>query len=235
MSTKNDHSDNLMSIRLISARNQKKIKQGDAAIFLEISVSSLNRYEKGHRNAPADILARMAKLYDVSLNWLLTGEGNMIYENELSGNITEKKRDQPLQKRRTTRQIPVISFIQAGGFIDTYDPFPPGFAEEYLTFDEPCGPNTFALVVEGESMMPEFPPGMKIIIDPSLQVENGDLVIVKNGDNQVTFKKLSMDGLQVLLVPLNKQFPTRDMTGQDFKIIGVVIGRYESIRWSRRR
>ncbi len=66
-------------------------------------------------------------------------------------------------------------------------------------------------------MLPDFPPGIKIIVDPSLQVENGDFVVVKNWDDQVTFKKLSMDGSQVLLVPLNKQYPTRDITGQDFE------------------
>lgn len=136
----------------------------------------------------------------------------------------------------SARKIPVISWVQAGEWSEVVDLYQPGFADEWIFFDERCGPNTFALVVDGESMSPDFTPGMRIIVDPSLQVENGDLVIVKNGSNEATFKKIVFERERVFLYPLNEKFlPPREITGKEFHVIGVVVGRYESLRWSRRR
>ena len=45
------------------------------------------------------------------------------------------------------------------------------------------GPNTFALTVKGESMLPDFKDGLIIFIDPSQMPENGQYCVAKLEDS----------------------------------------------------
>ena len=52
-------------------RKEKKMKQGEAAEILGLSVSSYCRYERGEREPDAAVLWRMADLYEVSVDYLI--------------------------------------------------------------------------------------------------------------------------------------------------------------------
>ncbi len=120
------------------------------------------------------------------------------------------------------RKVPLISWVKAGEWQEAVDLFQPGYADEWVDADEKTGPNTFALIVDGNSMEPKFADGDTIIVDPSVNPINGSYVIAKNGD-KATFKKLVLDGSSVFLEPLNNKYPLKDMTGIEFRIIGVVV------------
>lgn len=62
---------NLLSLRLIYLRKQKGYTQSDVAEILNISRSSLSRYEKGTRIPNIEILMQLSLLYDVSCDYLL--------------------------------------------------------------------------------------------------------------------------------------------------------------------
>lgn len=79
--------------RLKQARNDKGIKQIDAAKKLGISNGTLSGYERNYRDPDTDILNEMASLYEVSVDWLL-GKTNNPKENK--GNDNEV--DPELQK-----------------------------------------------------------------------------------------------------------------------------------------
>lgn len=66
--------------RLKQARNDKGIKQIDAAKKLGISNGTLSGYERNYRDPDTDILNEMASLYEVSVDWLL-GKTNNPKEN----------------------------------------------------------------------------------------------------------------------------------------------------------
>jgi SOS-response transcriptional repressor LexA len=128
------------------------------------------------------------------------------------------------QPRNALRRIPVISWVRAGGFVDPQAQTTPGHADEWVETSATSCPNAFALLVAGDSMEPEFRAGDIITVDPDRTPVNGSYVIAKDG-SEATFKQLIYDGSKVFLKPLNPRYPITDMTGIEFKIVGVVAER----------
>lgn len=125
-------------------------------------------------------------------------------------------------------EVPLISWVQAGDWVGVVDNYAPGVGEELIPTTIPVKRHTYALRVKGDSMTnpngwPSFPEGMIIIVEPEFDHEPGDFVIVKNGDNEATFKQLVKDGTDWLLKPLNPRYPIKLMPA-DATICGVVRG-----------
>lgn len=126
-----------------------------------------------------------------------------------------------------TSKVPVISWVTAGNFCDTEDPYPLGSAEEWLLCPVPHSSRTYALRVRGISMEPDFKNDDYIFIDPSIEPKNRSFVIVRlddNPENQTTFKQLIIEDGRRFLKPLNPDWPDQmiEINGQA-TICGVVI------------
>ncbi|MFO7761537.1 MAG: LexA family protein [Thermodesulfobacteriota bacterium] len=119
-------------------------------------------------------------------------------------------------------RVPLISWVQAGEWSEAVDEFHSWYAEEWVYSAKNVSPNAFALRIVGDLMEPEFREGEAIIVDPGLEAVSGKYVIAKNGDQEVTFKQLFIDGSDVYLSPLNDRYPVKNITGQNIRIIGVV-------------
>lgn len=136
-----------------------------------------------------------------------------------------------------TRRIPLISNVQAGLMTEAILPFPPGGAFEYLLTDLDLSDHAFALEIDGLSMAPEYLPGDRIIVEPTIAPRPGDCVVAKNGKEEATFKKyrlrgVNAEGVEVFeLVPLNPDFPTINSEHEPIRIIGVMV---EHRRYRRR-
>jgi SOS-response transcriptional repressor LexA len=132
--------------------------------------------------------------------------------------------------------IPVISYIQAGRLKEISDPYPPGagFAVEYTGDD--VSRWTFALEIEGESMLPDFKEGDRVIIDPELAPNPGDFVVAKNSNEEATFKRYKLRGRDQSgndvfdLEPLNPVYPTLRSDIEHLEIIGVMVERRQRFR-----
>ncbi|WP_244124882.1 helix-turn-helix domain-containing protein [Burkholderia gladioli] len=128
-----------------------------------------------------------------------------------------------------SRRVPLISYVQAGKMIEAVDPFPPGAAFDYLLTDLDLSENSFALEIDGQSMTPDFNPGDRVIVDPSLTPRPGDFVVAKNGRDEATFKRyrvrgVDSEGREVFeLVPLNPDYPTISSDTQPVKIVAVMV------------
>lgn len=126
---------------------------------------------------------------------------------------------QPLHPVKTNL-VPLISWVQAGGFAECVDNYHPNDGgEAMIETTVPVRQHTYALRVVGDSMEPEFMAGDVIVVEPELQPENGYYVIAKNGD-KATFKQLIMDGGDWYLRPLNDRYPLKPLG--DGHVIGVV-------------
>lgn len=136
------------------------------------------------------------------------------------------------------RKIPLISSIQAGDFKEVVDSFEPGGGSEYLLTDLDLSNYAFALEIEGNSMLPEFNEGDRVIIDPDVRPLPGDFVAAKNGSNEATFKKyrprgIGANGQEVFeLVPLNEDYPSIRSEVTPVVIIGTMV---EHRKYRRRR
>jgi SOS-response transcriptional repressor LexA len=127
------------------------------------------------------------------------------------------------------REIPVISYAQAKKMREGVDPFAIEGGAETITTDLDLSSSAFGMVIKGESMLPEFREGDKVIIDPSMAPQPGDFVVAENGEEEATFKKYRPRGtgdrgeMVFELVPLNDDFPTLHSERDHLRVIGVMV------------
>jgi SOS-response transcriptional repressor LexA len=210
----------------------------DLANFLGVAPSTISTWiARGRVNE--DKIFRLCK--GVRYEWLLTGEGPMLepgygagsgnlqpLSGESSASTGQQENTEPSNvspappEHHKPNMVPLISWVQAGGWEYAADPFQPGDADRWLDTTATKSKNAFALTVHGDSMEPEFTEGDIIIVDPEREPVSGSYIIAKNGA-EATFKQFVMDGQSVLLKPLNGRYPIRDMTGIEFRVVGVVV------------
>lgn len=123
--------------------------------------------------------------------------------------------------------VPLISWVAAGEWNEAIDNLHPGDAEEWRETTAKVSNKAFALRVEGDSMhnpngSPSIPEGSIIIVDPEMEATSGKIVVAKlNDTNQVTLKKLIIDGPHTYLKPLNPEHSVIKVNG-NCTIVGVV-------------
>lgn len=92
----------------------------------------------------------------------------------------------------------------------------------------------FALRVEDDSMAPEFFPGCVIIVDPTGRATDGAFVLAEHEGGYV-FRRLSIDGAEIELEPLNADYPViRPPTGLA-AVRGVIVQRAGTRRRHHKR
>lgn len=215
--------------------------QSAVARKMNLSPQRLNNWEARGMSKNGMLIAEQT--VGCSALWLETGVGNMRASTSLSplSNTQEasNKAEFDVNIKHAAfgmRPIPVISYIQAGRLSEISDPYAPGdgFATEIC--DDDLGPASFALEIEGESMLPDFRPGDRIVIDPNVVPNPGDFVVAKNGKQEATFKKYRPRGAndrgqQVFeLVPLNEDYPTLRSDIETLHIIGTMVEHRKKFR-----
>ncbi|ESQ78805.1 helix-turn-helix transcriptional regulator [Asticcacaulis sp. YBE204] len=115
------------------------------------------------------------------------------------------------ENRRIQTGVPLIGFAQAGNdglFDDAGFPVGQGWDEIAL----PAGESgLYALEISGDSMLPLYRDGDRIIVDPHTQnLRRGDRVVVRTTDDEVMAKELvRQTALQVELRSINPSFANR--------------------------
>jgi len=205
--------------RLYQAAKDLKGVSGQTALarLLNSTPQTLHNWEQRGISKQGLLLAQ--KVVGCSASWLETGAGAMAMNtirNVVSSAVGEK-------------HIPLISYVQAGAWTSIVDNFQPGDADEFLLTDQELSDSAFALQIKGDSMLPEFKEGDRVIIDPLVQPNPGDFVVAKNGDDEATFKKYRPRGVNengtVLfeLVPLNEDYPSLHSGVTPIVIVGTMV------------
>jgi len=82
--------------RLAKARKSSKLTQAQVAEKLDISFQAVSSWERGESTPEIDKLADIAKLYEISLDWLLTGkmDGSVLaaFQDSLSDRMFDENR-----------------------------------------------------------------------------------------------------------------------------------------------
>lgn len=114
--------------------------------------------------------------------------------------------------------VPVIAFNRAGEWREALKNHHPDDGD--IMIKKTTGTDLFAVSVPDDSMETEFMADEFIVIDPHMEAEDKNFVLVKIG-TQITFRQLWNDAGEWLLRPLNtKHFQTKPLG--DNHIIGVV-------------
>ena len=121
--------------------------------------------------------------------------------------------------------VPLLGFAQAGagGFFDDAG-FPAGAGWEEVAFPASADDNVFALQVTGDSMMPLYRDGDRLIVARDANCRKGDRVVVKTTDGEVMAKILMKKTARVVeLASLNPAHPGRSFGPRDIEWIARII------------
>jgi len=95
------------------------------------------------------------------------------------------------EMRPPGKSVPLISFAEAGagGRFDD-NGFPSGEGWDAIPFPAVDDTHAYALEIAGDSLLPMYRDGTRIIVSPAAPIRRGDRVIVKTGSGEVMVKEL---------------------------------------------
>ncbi|MCL5421113.1 MAG: XRE family transcriptional regulator [Nitrospirae bacterium] len=192
-------------------REDKGLSARELAKTAGITGEHIRYIESGQRKTPSfDVVMKILKALHVDLQEFLQETGYLPVNVEPAA----------LKKMR---QIPIISWVMAGKWELVSDNFQAGDAEDWTESDVK-GKNVFALRIKGDSMEPEFREGDVVIVNPHVEAKPGDYVIVKNDEDEATFKQLKKFGDTLVLHPLNSKYEDIELKkGVKYRIVGKVV------------
>ena len=137
------------------------------------------------------------------------------------------KADASRDNRPTARSSPVprLGFAQAGagGFFDDAG-FPAGQGWDLIEVPSGAREGTYALQVQGDSMLPLYRDGDRLIVDPAATVRRGDRVVVKTATGEVMAKVLERQGPRGMeLASLNPEHPARALATAEIVWVARII------------
>jgi phage repressor protein C with HTH and peptisase S24 domain len=116
------------------------------------------------------------------------------------------------QGRVRSRMVPLIGMAQAGasGYFDDAG-FPAGSGWENIAFPEIGDAHCYALEIAGDSMLPVYRDGDRVLVSPSASLRRGDRVVVKTHAGEVMAKQLGrMTAQRIELKSFNLDFEDRN-------------------------
>ena len=207
--------------------NLKKLRKAYGWTLRELSersgiaISTLGNFENGCTGISVPALLKLAHLFQISLDQLLFGSG----EDGLDLNV------------RKPSLVPVISWARAGSARDYSDLS--SQLDEVLPSECP-DENAFALILDGNSMEPEFHAGDRVVFSPNTEPRNGDYVVARFRENAdpvyslgVVFKKykrVGKYGEKVLLQSLNPIYSDIIKPADEFLFIYPAVSQMRYLR-----
>lgn len=107
------------------------------------------------------------------------------------------------------RRVPVVGFVAGADVLSdrafNYSDLANQIEEDIET--ESKDPNALGLIVEGDSMDPEFQAGDRVIVAPNAEPRNKDIVVARTGEGAAMLKRLFRSGLEGKTIRLESTNP----------------------------
>lgn len=187
------------------------VRNIDVSRATGIPPSTFSDWKKGKSSPKTDKLQKIADYFNVSLDYLASGEP------------TSVSSDNKKHSNCAARRIPVLGRVAAGIPIDAitdivdWEEIPEEMAGEY-----------FALQIKGDSMEPKISDGDVVIVRQQNDAESGDTVIVTVNGDDATCKRLKKYSEGIALVSNNPTyepmiFSRDDIESKPIRILGRVV------------
>jgi phage repressor protein C with HTH and peptisase S24 domain len=124
-----------------------------------------------------------------------------------------------------TRMVPLIGMAQAGtsGYFDDAG-FPAGSGWEDIAFPEIADAHCYALEITGDSMLPVYRDGDRVLVSPQGSLRRGDRVVVKTHAGEVMAKQLGrMTAQRIELKSFNPAFEDRNFALSEIAFVHRII------------
>lgn len=154
------------------------------AARLFCSRNYLAQIETGAKQ-PSDKLINFAEALAAQMLPQKTNPPGVLAEDPAPYGVPPPRSDGRIVSPPKLRLIPVVSWAHAGEAGD-YDEIPEH--EQDQIFYEGSDARAKCVIVEGDSMSPEWRPGDRVIIEPAKPVLNGSAVVVKLANNGVLIR-----------------------------------------------
>lgn len=179
--------------RIRSLRKSNKLTLEELANQLNSRNSSsgftkgrLSKWENDREEPKLSSLNQVARFFNVDIDYFFN-ESQPSNASSLPKNIA---------------RIPVIGTIACGDPIDADENI-----VDYINVPEPIPRDAFALVCEGSSMEPSIVDGDKVVIEPTPDVEDGQVAAVLVDDQtKATLKRIKHIGNSIWLMPDNRDY-----------------------------
>jgi len=185
-------------------REKRGLSVNELARRAGVDRGNMSKLETGNAGASLETLARIAATLKVSLASLLDEGGNV---QELTGGL---------------RKIPIIPWSQIPAFAEKKHPRGSSMPVVVL-HNVQASPETYALMLEDDSMEPDFSAGDILIVDPERKPRPGSYVIACVGPQAFfrQYRDLGENGCELL--PLNQLYPILRSGRLPIKVVGTVI------------
>lgn len=180
--------------RVKELRKLNNISQQKLASMLNVHQTAISQWETGRTSPDIQTANTMAKLFNVTLDYLL-------------GSEVSTKSTPTSPKSRATR-IPVYGCVAAGIPIEAIDNFDSTDPDDWEEIDEHMSKDGeyFALRIKGDSMEPKMSSGDVVIVRKQPDAESGDIAIVCINGDEATCKKIKKTPEGVMLISFNPAY-----------------------------
>ncbi len=183
--------------RLLSSRNLSPAALADGA---GIPRGRVTQFLRGTAAPTADELARLEGLFGSSLHYPRQ-ESNL----------------QPLTPA-AGRSIPVLGRVPAGVPVEAV-----ADVVTHIDLAGDDGYEYFALLVKGDSMLPEYRDGDVVVVRLQPTADTGDDVVAYVGDSDATLKRFAATADGIELRPLNPAYPILQFSGEEVKRLPITL------------
>lgn len=208
--------------RLKLLRTNLGLSQGDVARKCGWeSQSRISHYENEDRRIDRTDAIILAKALESTPEWIMFGDTGLLRKNEVELHLNDKI---PL------RGVPIITWAEAKRGIEAVRGTDLS-NNKLIPYPYDGSPHRFALEVYGDAMVStvpgarSFPPGERIIIDPTILAPNSGKFVIADIPNtpEAIFRQYVIDAGIPYLKPLNPQYAMIKVD-DSITLCGVVVG-----------
>ena len=203
----------ILSARLRTCRTRLGLTQQGLSDLTGFSLSAVGNWESCQNVPSPNKLGVLAKKLGVSIDYLLGNEP----EPQTRASIADAKSMASAKALELAgiRQVPIVAWAHAGtlrAFTDLDDSW------HEFTATTCRDENSFAVIIEGDSMEPKYSSGDIAILMPNVEPRNGCLVVCKLKNEGVFFKLFhqTSDGKHFRLSSYNTVYPVMECGRADF-------------------
>ncbi len=207
-----------VGVKLRLLRAEKGWTKSNAARTAGIPISSYRNYEKEDlKKLTGEVALSLARAYGVKVEYLLdeTKDFPPRLEDRVapitgnthihSGETRSHRPTKPTGIAMLLPQIPVVGYVAAGETEIAYDdaglPVGGSIDEPLERLPDVKDEHAYGLVVTGNSMLPGYPKGTKVIVCPCEKVKTGDIVICRlHSTSKVYIKEIAFTNSSMVIL-----------------------------------
>lgn len=201
--------------RVVKLLNSRKITPYRLSKETGITQSTLSRFlnsPEGKVEMYPETMERIAKYFEVSSSWLLTGEGEMLRGNEAEGVIVAGQKSED-----DISLVPLLPIAAQGGSLNDFVvSVKENDCERVVS---PIRGADFAMPVAGDSMAPEYPAGSQIFIKKINErafIDWGKVYVLDTCNGSVIKRVFPSDDTgKVKCISINPDYPPFEVAFED--------------------